>query len=72
MNVTLYGSSRSRASRALWLLRELDIPFNHIEDKASSSINPNQKIPSLYKKMEKNHSISTNLWQFIYFILFVF
>ena len=47
MNVTLYGSSRSRASRALWLLRELDIPFNHIEDKASSSINPNQKIPSL-------------------------
>eukprot|EP00729_Bicosta_minor_P006108 gene6108-2532_t len=47
MKYTLYGSPRSRASRVLWMMRELGIDFEHVPSKAPSNINPNDKVPSL-------------------------
>jgi glutathione S-transferase len=61
MTIKLYGSARSRADRNLWLLFELDAPFEHIEivqpyfktspeqvtsrDESFLKINPNGHIP---------------------------
>lgn len=53
--LTLYGQARSRASRSLWMLEEIGIPYKHVpirpytESRAPQylSINPNGRIPSL-------------------------
>lgn len=53
--VTLYGQARSRASRSLWMLEEIGIPYEHVsirpytESRATEylSINPNGRIPAL-------------------------
>ncbi len=54
--VTLYGASRSRAFRCLWLLEELAIPYEHVplrwdtgetRQPAFLAINPNGHVPVL-------------------------
>jgi glutathione S-transferase len=61
--LTLYGIARSRAMRNLWLLKEIGVPFQHVEvvqtynktapeqttsrDAAFLAINPNGRIPAL-------------------------
>jgi glutathione S-transferase len=53
--LTLYGQARSRASRSLWMLEEIGIPYRHVpirpytESRGAEylSINPNGRIPSL-------------------------
>ncbi|MGE0580344.1 MAG: glutathione S-transferase family protein [Reyranella sp.] len=54
MTIKIYGPSASRASRALWIVHELGIPFEHIavemKDLKSPEylkINPNGKVPTL-------------------------
>ncbi len=54
MTVKIYGPAASRAARALWIVHELDIPFEHVpmEMKELKSadylkINPNGKVPTL-------------------------
>lgn len=54
MTIKIYGPAASRASRALWIVHELGIPFEHvaIEMKDLKSpeylaINPNGKVPTL-------------------------
>lgn len=47
----LYGTSRTRALRVLWLLAELDLPFVHHADGPRSNpvlaLNPSGKVPVL-------------------------
>jgi glutathione S-transferase len=53
--VKLFGQARSRASRSLWMLEEIGIPYEHVpvrpytESRSASylRINPNGHIPSL-------------------------
>ena len=54
--LTLYGAKMSRAFRVLWLLREIGIPFEHVEteflDGSSRRpeflvINPNGRVPAI-------------------------
>src|SRR5882672_412169 len=53
--VTLFGQARSRASRSLWMLEEIGIPYEHVpvkpytESRAADylRINPNGRIPTL-------------------------
>lgn len=53
--ITLYGQARSRASRSLWMLEEIGIPYRHVpirpytESRAADylRINPNGHVPSL-------------------------
>jgi glutathione S-transferase len=53
--ITLYGQSRSRASRALWMLEEIGIAYQHVpvrpytESRAAEylRINPNGHVPAL-------------------------
>jgi glutathione S-transferase len=53
--IKLYGKARSRASRSLWMLEELGVPYEHVpvlpgsESRAADylRINPNGRIPSL-------------------------
>jgi glutathione S-transferase len=54
VTIKIYGPSASRASRALWIVHELGIPFEHIavemKDLKSAEylkINPNGKVPTL-------------------------
>lgn len=54
MTIKIYGPSASRASRALWIVHELGIPFEHIavemKDLKSAEylkVNPNGKVPTL-------------------------
>jgi glutathione S-transferase len=54
VTVKIYGPAASRASRALWIVHELGIPFEHIpvemKDLKSPDylkINPNGKVPAL-------------------------
>lgn len=54
MTVKIYGPAASRAARALWIVHELGIPFEHvpIEMKDLKSpdylkVNPNGKVPAL-------------------------
>ena len=54
MTIKIYGPSASRASRALWIVHELGIPFEHIavemKDLKSPEylkVNPNGKVPTL-------------------------
>jgi glutathione S-transferase len=53
--IKLFGQSRSRAGRSLWMLEEIGIPFEHVPIRAYTEsrtpdylrINPNGHIPSL-------------------------
>jgi len=53
--IKLYGQARSRASRSLWMLEEIGIPYEHVpitpytESRAADylRINPNGHIPSI-------------------------
>lgn len=53
--ITLYGAARSRACRALWMLRELDLPFTHVPTRPRDDtrnaefrkLNPNGQVPVL-------------------------
>ncbi|HTR86826.1 MAG TPA: glutathione S-transferase family protein [Reyranella sp.] len=54
MTIKIYGPAASRAARALWIVHELGIPFEHVpmEMKALKSpeylaVNPNGKVPAL-------------------------
>ena len=48
---TLYGSPSSRAFRVLWMLEELELPFEFVPSKPRSdevlALNPSGKIPVL-------------------------
>ena len=54
--IRLYGVAQSRAFRALWLLNELELPFEHIpidfrgddlDDPDYRALNPNRRVPTL-------------------------
>ena len=54
--IKLYGITQSRAFRPLWLLKELDLPFEHIpldfhgdalEQADYRALNPNGRVPTL-------------------------
>ncbi len=54
MTVKIYGPAASRAARALWIVHELDIPFEHIAMEMKDlkgadylKVNPNGKVPTL-------------------------
>lgn len=54
MTVKIYGPTASRASRALWIVNELGIPFEHVavemkdlKDAEFLKINPNGKVPAM-------------------------
>jgi len=54
--ITLYGSMMSRAHRVVWMLKELDLPFEHVPTNFLDgstrqpeflAINPNGRVPAL-------------------------
>lgn len=54
--ITLYGSMMSRAHRVVWMLKELDLPFEHVPTNFLDGstrhpeflrINPNGRVPAL-------------------------
>lgn len=54
MTVKIYGPAASRASRALWIVHELGIPFEHValemkdlKNPEFLKVNPNGKVPVL-------------------------
>jgi glutathione S-transferase len=54
VTIQIYGPTASRAARALWIVHELGIPFEHIAMEMKDlkqpdylKINPNGKVPSL-------------------------
>jgi len=54
VTVKIYGPAASRAARALWIVHELDIPFEHVAMEMKDlkgadylKINPNGKVPTL-------------------------
>ncbi len=63
MTLKIYGTAKSRASRNLWLLKEIGVPFEHVDivqlynktkpdqtvcrDAAFLAINPNGHIPAI-------------------------
>jgi glutathione S-transferase len=54
VTVKIYGPAASRASRALWIVHELGIPFEHVPIEMKDlkgadylKINPNGKVPTL-------------------------
>ena len=54
MTVKIYGPTASRASRALWIMHELDIPYEHVGMEMKElknadylKVNPNGKVPAL-------------------------
>ena len=54
MTIKIYGPTASRAARALWIVHELDIPFEHValemKDLKTADylkINPNGRVPTL-------------------------
>ena len=54
MTVKIYGPTASRASRALWIVNELGIPFEHIAVEMKDlknaeflKVNPNGKVPAM-------------------------
>ena len=54
MTLKIYGPAASRAARALWIVHELDIPFEHVAMEMKDlknpdylKINPNGKVPVL-------------------------
>jgi glutathione S-transferase len=70
VTIKIYGPAASRASRALWIVHELGIPFEHIPIEMKDlkgpdylKVNPNGKVPTLvdgdYKLFE---SMAINLY----------
>ena len=54
MTVKIYGPTASRAARALWIVHELGIPFEHVALEMKDlkgpeflKINPNGKVPAM-------------------------
>ena len=54
MTVKIYGPTASRAARALWIVHELNIPFEHVAMEMKDlkgadylKVNPNGKVPTL-------------------------
>jgi glutathione S-transferase len=54
VTIKIYGPAASRAARALWIVHELDIPFEHIAKEMKDlkhpdylKVNPNGKVPAL-------------------------
>ena len=54
MTIKIYGPAASRAARALWIVHELDIPFEHIAKEMKDlknpdylKVNPYGKVPAL-------------------------
>lgn len=54
MTVKIYGPAASRAARALWIVHELGIPFEHVPTEMKDlkspdylKVNPNGKVPAL-------------------------
>jgi len=54
VTIRIYGPAASRAARALWIVHELDIPFEHIAKEMKDlknpdylKVNPNGKVPAL-------------------------
>ena len=54
MTVKIYGPTASRAARALWIVHELGIPFEHVAVEMKDlknpdflKINPNGKVPAM-------------------------
>ena len=54
MTIKIYGPTASRAARALWIVHELGIPFEHVAMEMKDlkgaeylKINPNGKVPAL-------------------------
>jgi glutathione S-transferase len=70
MDVKIYGSPMSRASRVMWCARELNVPFEHVdvawEDQKKPeflSINPNGKFPGFADgKLKLFESLAINLY----------
>ena len=70
--ITLYGNRRSRATRCLWALEELQLTYNHIaidhlagETKAPDylRLNPSGKVPTLVDgKLVMFESVAINLY----------
>lgn len=48
---TVYGTSKSRAARVLWMLEELALPYEHVpakpRDAAVMAVNPSGKLPAM-------------------------
>src|ERR1700730_3319093 len=54
VTVKIYGPTASRAARALWIVHELGIPFEHVAMEMKDlkapdylQVNPNGKVPTL-------------------------
>lgn len=54
MTIKIYGPTASRASRALWIMHELSIPFEHVglemkdlKNPDYLQVNPNGKVPAI-------------------------
>ena len=54
MGLKIYGVSQSRAIRVLWMVNELDIPFEHIQQNFAGekspeflAVNPNGRVPAM-------------------------
>jgi len=44
---TVYGELLTRTQRVTWLFRELNVPFEQIEERPPAEINPGGKMPAL-------------------------
>ena len=72
MTITLYGTGQSRAIRALWMLEELGIAFDHkpinfqTDTKTPEflAVNPNGRVPTLVTEADEVYweSMSINLY----------
>lgn len=70
--ITLYGDLKSRAHRVAWMLKELEIPFEHVPthflDGSTHSpeylrINPNGRVPALQDgELKLFESLAINLY----------
>jgi glutathione S-transferase len=71
MSLTLFGTSRSRAFRVLWMLEEIGLPYTHrpltpdrcAQDGDYLAINPSGTIPCLVDDgFVLSESLAINLW----------
>ncbi|MCC6001554.1 MAG: glutathione S-transferase family protein [Pararhodobacter sp.] len=48
---TVYGTTKSRAARVVWMLEELELPYEHVaanpRDPSVLAVNPSGKVPAL-------------------------
>jgi glutathione S-transferase len=72
VTIKIYGPAASRAARALWIVHELGIPFEHValemkelKSPAYLEVNPNGKVPALvdgdfklFESMAINHYLA--------------